>query len=50
MDAGLKQMLKTLITREHQFWLDPGENADKWYENKTEPFGKADAFNALGRQ
>ena len=53
MDAGLEQMLKILIAREHQFWLDPGENADRWYGNKTEPFGghgKADAFNTLGGQ
>ena len=36
--AGLGQMLKVLVARDHQFWLDQEENADRWHGSKTEPF------------
>ena len=39
VDAGLGQMLKVLVAREHQIWLDQEENAERWYGNNSEPFG-----------
>lgn len=29
VDASLGQMLKVLVARDHQFWLDQEENADR---------------------
>ena len=34
MDAGYAQVLKTLISREHQDWLDRDDNADRWFQNE----------------
>ena len=39
VDVGLGQMLKVLVAREHQIWLDQEENAERWYGNNSEPFG-----------
>ena len=39
VDTRLGLMLKVLVAREHQFWVEQEENADRWYENITEPFG-----------
>ena len=33
-DAGYAQVLKTLISREHQDWLDRDDNADRWFQNE----------------
>lgn len=32
-------MLNVSVAGEQQFWLDPEENAYRWYENNTESFG-----------
>ena len=34
VDAGYAQVLKTLISREHQDWLDRDDNADRWFQNE----------------
>ena len=33
------KMLNVSVAGEQQFWLDPEENAYRWYENNTESFG-----------
>ena len=33
VDAGYAQVLKSLISKEHQDWLDRDENADRWFQN-----------------
>ena len=34
VDAGYAQVLKTLISREHQAWLDRDDNTDRWFQNE----------------
>ena len=31
VDAGVAQLLKNLIAKEHNEWLDKDENADLWF-------------------
>jgi len=33
VDAGYAQVLKSLISKEHQDWLDRDDNADRWFQN-----------------
>ena len=37
VDAGYAQVLKSLISKEQQLWLDEEENADRWFGN-DKPF------------
>ena len=44
VDAGIAQLLKTLISKEQDEWLMDEENADKWYghtEDKKSFIGSA---------
>ena len=34
VDAGYAQVLKTLISREHQDWLYRDDNTDRWFQNE----------------